>query len=104
MSANGQCNNRLREVRRRRGLRQADLAEEVGITRQTILAIEKGRLNPSVTIALKIARALAEPIDYVFYLATGSSEPVQTEGVAAQTPEPAVARESAEPAAVWDFG
>ena len=47
----------------------SDLAGEVEVTRQTILSIEKGRLNPSILICLKIARVLREPIDYVFYLA-----------------------------------
>ena len=60
--------NRVREVRTRIGMRQSDLAEAIGVTRQTIIAIEQGRLNTSVTLALKIARALREPIDYVFYL------------------------------------
>lgn len=53
------------------GIRQADLARDVGITRQTIIAIEKGRLNPSVVICLKIARLLREPVDYIFYLEPG---------------------------------
>mgnify|MGYP002625757880 CR=1 FL=1 len=60
--------NRVREVRSRLDLRQCDLAREIGVTRQTILAIEKGRLNPSINIALKTARVLREPVDYVFYL------------------------------------
>ncbi len=60
--------NRVRELRARLRLRQADLAQEVDVTRQTILAIEKGRLNPSVTLSLKIARVLREPVDYIFYL------------------------------------
>lgn len=59
---------RVRTLRERLGLRQADLAKEAGVTRQTIIAIEKGRLNPSVVVALRIARALREPVDYVFYL------------------------------------
>lgn len=60
--------NRVRELRERLGMRQADLADAVGVTRQTILAIEKGRLNPSVSISLRIAKVLREPTDYVFYL------------------------------------
>lgn len=63
--------NRVKELRARLGIRQADLAREVGITRQTIIAIEKGRLNPSILICLKVARLLREPVDYVFYLAPG---------------------------------
>jgi len=60
--------NRVRELRDRLKMRQADLAREVSVTRQTILAIEKGRLNPSVMVSLKIARVLREPVGYVFYL------------------------------------
>lgn len=60
--------NRVRELRTRLDLRQSDLAREIGVTRQTVLAIEKGRLNPSINIALKTARVLREPVDYVFYL------------------------------------
>jgi len=60
--------NRVRELRSRLNLRQADLAREVSVTRQTILAIEKERLNPSVVVSLKIARVLREPVGYVFYL------------------------------------
>ena len=60
--------NRVRELRGRLNLRQADLAREVDVTRQTILAIEKGRLNPSILVSLKIARILREPVGYVFYL------------------------------------
>lgn len=60
--------NRVRELRDRLRMRQSDLAREVSVTRQTILAIEKGRLNPSVVVSLKIARVLREPVGYVFYL------------------------------------
>jgi putative transcriptional regulator len=60
--------NRVRELRARLNMRQADLAREVNVTRQTILAIEKERLNPSVVVSLKIARVLREPVGYVFYL------------------------------------
>ena len=58
----------MKELRSRLHLRQADLAAEVDVTRQTILAIEKGRLNPSVSLSLRIARVLREPVDYIFYL------------------------------------
>lgn len=60
--------NRVKELRSRLRLRQVDLAREVDVTRQTIIAIEKSRLNPSITVCLKIARILREPTDYVFYL------------------------------------
>lgn len=66
--------NRVRELRGRFHMRQSDLADEIGVTRQTILAIEKGRLTPSVGIALKLARVLREPVDYVFYLMPSANE------------------------------
>ena len=60
--------NRVRELRTARNLRQADLARQVHVTRQTILAIEKDRLNPSIRLSLKIAQVLGESVDQVFYL------------------------------------
>lgn len=60
--------NRVRELRTAQNLRQADLAHQVNVTRQTILAIEKDRLNPSIRLSLKIARVLGEPVSAVFYL------------------------------------
>jgi putative transcriptional regulator len=60
--------NRVRELRTALNLRQADLAHQVNVTRQTILAIEKDRLNPSIRLSLKIARVLGEPVSDVFYL------------------------------------
>ncbi len=59
--------NRVKELRSRLNLRQADLAQDTGVTRQTILAIEKGRLNPSIALSLRIARVLREPVDYIFH-------------------------------------
>lgn len=75
MNDDGLLRNRVQELRQRLNLRQSDLAERIGVTRQTILAIEKGRLNPSITICLKIARALQEPVDYVFYLERPPAKP-----------------------------
>lgn len=80
--------NRVRELRTRLDMRQSDLAREIGVTRQTILAIEKGRLNPSINIALKTARVLREPVDYVFYLehsAEGAAELRTVNALAAAT-------------------
>lgn len=62
--------NRVREFRIKARLRQADLAHAVAVTRQTILAIEKGRLNPSMLLGLRIAQVLGEPVGLVFYLDT----------------------------------
>lgn len=66
--------NRVKELRQRLRLRQADLAHAVDVTRQTILAIEKGRLNPSIMVSLRIARVLGEPVGHIFYLDSGSAE------------------------------
>ena len=66
--------NRVRELRARLGLRQADLAEQADVTRQTIIAIEKGRLNPSIVLCLKISRILREPVEYVFYLTSSDAQ------------------------------
>jgi putative transcriptional regulator len=63
--------NRVKELRERLNIRQSELAQEAGITRQTIIAIEKGRLNPSVLICLKLSKMLREPVDYIFYLEAG---------------------------------
>jgi putative transcriptional regulator len=45
---------------------QAELADEVGVTRQTIIAIEQGRYSPSLEMAFRIARAFGVPLDEVF--------------------------------------
>ncbi|REK12707.1 MAG: transcriptional regulator, partial [Actinobacteria bacterium] len=45
---------------------QAELAEQVGVTRQTVIAIEKGRYSPSLEVAFKIARVFGVPLEEVF--------------------------------------
>ncbi len=47
---------------------QEDLAQQVGVTRQTIIAIEKGNYTPSVLLALKLATILRTPVDKLFSL------------------------------------
>ncbi len=61
--------NRVREFRAARNLTQAQLAEAVGVTRQTVISLEKSRLNPSILLGLKIARVLDQPVGDVFLLA-----------------------------------
>lgn len=46
---------------------QQDLADQVGVTRQTIVAVEKEKYSPSLEVAFKIAIALDHPLDAVFY-------------------------------------
>jgi len=58
--------NRLRELREGKGLTQEELAKALGVTRQTIIAIEKGRYDPSLRLAFKIARFFGVKIEDVF--------------------------------------
>ncbi len=58
--------NDIRELRAARGITQAELASAVGVTRQTIIAIEQGRYSPSLEMAFLIARALGTRLDEVF--------------------------------------
>lgn len=60
--------NRLKELRARHDLTQEALAEMVGVSRQSIISIEKGRYSPSVTLALRIGRILQVPLDEAFWL------------------------------------
>lgn len=65
--------NHLRRCRFERGeLTQEDLARAVGVTRQTILSIEKGRFVPSALLAFKLARFFERPVEEVFYLTDDS--------------------------------
>jgi len=52
---------------------QAELADRVGMTRQTIIAIEQGRYSPSLEVAFKIARVFGVPLDDVFQYPEGAS-------------------------------
>jgi len=59
--------NSIRELRSRGdGMTQQDLAERVGVSRQTIVAIEKAKYSPTLELAFKIARVLDEPVERVF--------------------------------------
>ena len=66
--------NHLKQHRARLDLTQDDLARRVGVRRQTILMIEKGRYAPSALLAFKLARALAMPVDELFELEEGDHE------------------------------
>ena len=59
--------NRIRALRFARGeMTQADLAAQIGVTRQTIIAIEAGRYSPSLEMAFRIAQVLHVPLEEVF--------------------------------------
>ncbi|MEU9256361.1 helix-turn-helix transcriptional regulator [Streptomyces sp. NPDC048270] len=59
--------NRLRELRAVRRWSQADLADRLDVSRQTVYAIETGRYDPSLPLAFKIAAVFGEPIEDLFF-------------------------------------
>ncbi|MBB3227918.1 putative transcriptional regulator [Luteibacter sp. Sphag1AF] len=59
-------NNRLRELRTEHGWSQADLGEQLDVSRQTVNAIETGKYDPSLPLAFKIARLFALSIESIF--------------------------------------
>ncbi|MFZ2886558.1 MAG: helix-turn-helix transcriptional regulator [Minisyncoccia bacterium] len=60
--------NRVQKLRMNRGLTQEGLAVAAGVSRQTIIAIERGNYTPSVLLALKIARIFKVPVEDIFSL------------------------------------
>ena len=59
-------NNKLRVLRAERQWSQASLGEQLGVSRQTINAIENGKYDPSLPLAFKIARLFEAPIEEIF--------------------------------------
>lgn len=60
--------NNIRKLRRERGLRQEDLAQILGVTRQMIIAIENDKYNPTLELAMKIVRFLETSVEDIFIL------------------------------------
>jgi putative transcriptional regulator len=58
--------NRLKVLRAERNWSQADLADRLGVSRQSINAIETGKFDPSLPLAFKIARLFQRPIETIF--------------------------------------
>lgn len=58
--------NRLEELRKERGIRQEELADALEVSRQTISSLEKGRYNPSIILAFKLARFFEKSIEDIF--------------------------------------
>ena len=58
--------NRIKELRKQMGLTQEDLADKVKVSRQTIISLERGRYDPSIFLAYKIAGTFARTIEEVF--------------------------------------
>ena len=57
---------KIQELRKANQISQAELADEMGVTRQTIISLEKGRYNASLELAFKIARYFGKTIEEVF--------------------------------------
>lgn len=64
--ADVQLKNAIRRLRFERNMTQEELALRTGVSRQTIMSIERGRTNPSILLALKIASALGVGVTEVF--------------------------------------
>ncbi|MGI6701277.1 MAG: helix-turn-helix transcriptional regulator [Christensenellales bacterium] len=60
--------NNIRNLRKQAGLRQEDIAKKLGVTRQTVIAIENGKYNPTLELAIKIARLFKLSVEEIFYL------------------------------------
>lgn len=63
--------NRLKELRARDKLTQQDLSDKVGVTRQTIVSLEKGSYVPSLLLAMNIAEVFQVPIEKIFFKGDG---------------------------------
>lgn len=60
--------NKIKLLRKARGLRQEDLAKELGVTRQTIIAIENNKYDPTLELAMKISIFFEENVNDIFTL------------------------------------
>ncbi|MFA5368780.1 MAG: helix-turn-helix transcriptional regulator [Candidatus Paceibacterota bacterium] len=60
--------NEIKKFRTKLGITQEELAEKAGVRRETIVFLEQGKYNPSLKLALNIAKELKTPIDKLFFL------------------------------------
>jgi putative transcriptional regulator len=60
--------NRLRVLRAERNWSQTELGDRVGVSRQAVTAIETGKFDPSLPLALRIARLFEQPVEQIFFL------------------------------------
>ena len=60
--------NIIKQLRKEAGLRQEDMANKLGVSRQTIVSIENDKYNPTLELAMKIAKFLKLHVDEVFFL------------------------------------
>ncbi len=66
--------NRVRELRQKKKVTQLQMAIDLNVTRQTLIAIEKQKYNPSLELALKIARYFNTRVEDIFFLEEGGKE------------------------------
>lgn len=60
--------NIVKQLRKQAGLRQEDMARKLGVSRQTIIAVENDKYNPTLELAMKIARLLGLHVEEIFFL------------------------------------
>ena len=60
--------NNIKELRKNKKLRQEDLAEELGVTRQTVIAIENNKYDPTLELAMKISEFFGKNVNDIFHL------------------------------------
>lgn len=60
--------NNIKQLRKDAGFRQEDMAKELGVSRQTIIAIENDKYNPTLDLAMKIAKLLQLHVEEIFFL------------------------------------
>ena len=60
--------NKVKELRKQAGLRQEDLARMLGVSRQTIIAIENNKYDPTLALAMKLVHLLGQHVDEIFFL------------------------------------
>lgn len=60
--------NNIKELRRARGLRQEDMAKLLGVSRQTVVAMENDKYDPTLELAIKVARLFGQPVESIFFL------------------------------------
>lgn len=81
MTKSTRVTNDIRRLRFVHGeLTQAELADRVGVTRQTIIAIEQGKYSPSLEMAFQIAQVFGVPLDAVFQYPDAGAASVQSKG------------------------
>ena len=60
--------NNIKQLRKQAGLRQEDMAAQLGVSRQTIIAIENDKYNPTLELAMKLAKLLKKRVEDIFFL------------------------------------